>query len=88
MMNINWIVRLKNKTFWLAIIPAILLVAQIVTGWFGIDFAADLVGKEATKFINAVFAVLMILGVVNDPTTTGTGDSKQARTYKKPRSDI
>lgn len=87
-MKINWEVRLKNKTFWLALIPAILLIAQIVIGWFGVNFAADLVGQEATKLINAVFAVLVLLGIVNDPTTAGTSDSMQARTYKKPRSDL
>lgn len=87
-MKINWKVRVLNKTFWLTIIPAILLVAQIVAEWFGINFAADLVGEEAAKFINAVFAVLVILGVVNDPTTKGASDSQQARTYKKPREDV
>ena len=25
---INWIVRIKNKSFWLAIIPAVLLLVQ------------------------------------------------------------
>ncbi|SET84432.1 holin, phage phi LC3 family [Oceanobacillus limi] len=87
-MKINWKVRLVNKTFWLTFIPALLLLAQIVAGWFDISFAADLVEQEAIKFINALFAVLMILGVVTDPTTKGTSDSKQARTYKKPREDV
>lgn len=32
---INWKVRLKNKLFWLAIIPALLLLAQVVAGLFG-----------------------------------------------------
>lgn len=87
-MNINWKVRLKNKTFWLAIVPALLIVLQIVAGWFGHNIAADLIGAEAEKFINAVFAVLMLLGVVTDHTTVGTSDSQKARTYKKPRSDV
>ncbi|WP_099157260.1 phage holin [Virgibacillus ndiopensis] len=87
-MKINWKVRLKNKTFWLTIIPALLLVAQIVAGWFGIDFATEVFKQEAINFINAVFAVLVILGVVNDPTVAGTSDSKQARTYHKPRKDV
>ena len=29
-MKINWTVRLKNKTFWLALIPAVLLLVQAV----------------------------------------------------------
>ena len=34
-MKINLLVRLKNKTFWLAIIPALLLVVQTVASLFG-----------------------------------------------------
>ncbi|WP_121615198.1 phage holin [Virgibacillus halodenitrificans] len=86
-MKINWKVRLKNKTFWLAIVPALLLVAQIVSGWFGYDLAADLFTEEATKLINAVFVVLVLLGIVNDPTVAGTSDSKQALRYNKPKND-
>ncbi|RBO90596.1 phi LC3 family holin, partial [Paraliobacillus ryukyuensis] len=68
--------------------PALLLLAQIVTSWFGYNFAADLVGEEITRFINVVFAILTILGIVKDPTTKGLSDSKQAMTYIKPRDDI
>ncbi|WP_342745611.1 phage holin [Virgibacillus proomii] len=51
------------------------------------NIAADFINTEATKFINAVFAVLVILGIVNDPTTAGLNDSNQALNYKKPRKD-
>lgn len=37
--------------------------------------------------VNALFAVLTILGVVTDPTTAGISDSKQALTYDKPKKD-
>ncbi len=87
-MKINWRVRLLNKTFWLALIPALILLVQIVFNWFGFQFASELVENEAVKFINAVFLVLAVLGIVNDPTTKGLTDSNQARTYKKPRDDI
>ncbi len=43
---------------------------------------------KATKFINAVFVVLALLGIVADPTTKGVSDSERAKTYKKPRGDI
>ena len=39
-MNINWIVRVKNKAFWVAIIPAVLLLVQVVAAVFG--FTLDL----------------------------------------------
>lgn len=87
MKGVNWRVRLANRTFWLALIPAVLLVVQIVAGWFGVDFAADLIGEELTKFVNAVFSVLVILGIVVDPTTSGVKDSAQAMTYVKPRKE-
>ena len=35
MSKINWLVRIKNKNFWLAIIPAILLLVQAVAALFG-----------------------------------------------------
>ena len=84
-MKINWKVRAKNKFFWLAMVPAFLLVAQIVAGWFGYELAADLIGEEAANFINAVFALLVILGVVVDPTTDGVEDSDQAMHYQYPK---
>ncbi|PIC73714.1 phage holin [Sporosarcina sp. P17b] len=86
-MKINWKVRAKNKLFWLALVPAFLLVVQIIAGWFGYEFAADLVGEEAAALINAVFALLAILGIVVDPTTDGTDDSDQAMRYQEPRKD-
>ncbi|GIP65525.1 hypothetical protein J32TS6_40800 [Virgibacillus pantothenticus] len=44
-------------------------------GGFDYNLAADLINTEATKFINAMFGVLVILGIVNDPTTKGLSDS-------------
>ncbi|WP_077301555.1 phage holin [Virgibacillus pantothenticus] len=86
-MRINWKVRVKKKSFWLTLVPAIVLLMQVVGNWFGYDVAAELLNEEAAKFINAVFAVLVILGIVNDPTTSGLSDSKQALNYTKPRKD-
>lgn len=84
---INWKVRLKNKQFWLAVIPAVALVAQAVAAVFGytIDLTT-LVGK-LQAVVNAVFALLVILGVVVDPTTAGVSDSKRAMTYDEPWKD-
>lgn len=86
-MKINWKVRARNKMFWLTLVPAFLLVLQIVASWFGYTLAADLVGEEAARFINALFAFLAILGIVVDPTTDGVDDSEQALKYEKPRKD-
>ena len=86
-MKINWTVRIKNKTFWLALVPAVLLLIQVVAAVFGIDLNLDALGDKLLAVVNALFAVLTILGVVTDPTTAGVSDSKQAMEYDKPRAD-
>ncbi len=86
-MKINWTVRLKNKTFWLALVPALLLLAQVVAAVFGYELHIDALGDKLTAVINALFAVLTILGVVTDPTTAGVSDSAQAMQYETPRED-
>ena len=86
-MKINFLVRLKNKAFWLAVIPAIALVVQAVAALFGytIDLTT-LVGK-LQAVVNAVFALLVILGIVVDPTTAGIEDSNRAMSYTEPWKD-
>ena len=86
-MKINWKVRIKNKVFWLALIPAVLLLIQVVAAVFDIDLNLDALGDKLLAVVNALFAVLAILGVVTDPTTAGVSDSKQAMEYEKPRAD-
>lgn len=82
---INWTVRLKNKSFWVAIIPAVLLLVQVVAAVFGFTLDLGGMGNKLLDVVNAVFSVLVILGVVTDPTTQGIGDSKQALTYTDPK---
>lgn len=86
-MKINWIVRIKNKQFWMAVIPALALVVQAVAAVFGytLDFST-LVGK-ILAVVDAVFALLVILGIAVDPTTKGVGDSERALGYEKPWDD-
>ena len=86
-MKINWKVRIKNKVFWLALIPALLLLAQVVAAVFGYELHIEAIGDKLTAVINALFAVLTILGIVTDPTTAGISDSRQAMEYEKPRAD-
>lgn len=86
-MNINWKVRLASKAFWVAIIPALLLLVQAIAAVFGYTLALDGIEARLLDLVNAVFAVLVILGIVNDPTTAGLSDSKLAMSYTKPRED-
>lgn len=84
---INWKVRIKNKTFWLSLIPALLLLAQAVAAVFGVSIDLSAMGDKLLAVVNAIFAVLAILGVVADPTTAGVSDSALAMTYDKPKED-
>lgn len=84
---INWQVRIKNKNFWLTLIPAVLLLVQVVAAVFGIAIDLGELGNRLLDVVNAVFAVLVILGVVTDPTTDGIGDSLRALGYEAPYKD-
>lgn len=86
-MNINWTVRIKNKTFWLALIPAVLLLIQVVAAVFGFTLDLGDLGDKLIAVVNALFAVLVILGIVTDPTTEGIRDSSQALTYTEPKKE-
>ena len=81
---INWKVRIRNKLFWSELIPALALVVQAVASVFGwtLDFTT-LVGK-LLAVVDAVFALLVIMGIVVDPTTAGVGDSARAMSYEEP----
>ena len=84
-MSINWKVRLRNKTFWLSLIPAVLLLVQVVAAVFGYTLDLGDLGNKLLAVVNALFAVLSILGVVTDPTTKGVSDSEQALSYEEPK---
>lgn len=82
---INWKVRIKNKNFWLAIVPAILLLAQAVLNVFGVVVDFNLLSGKLIAVVEAAFVVLTILGIVADPTTEGIADSALAMTYEIPK---
>lgn len=84
---INWKVRIKNKNFWIALIPAVLLLVQVIAAVFGYTLDLGELGNKLLAVVNALFAVLTILGIVTDPTTAGIGDSKQAFTYETPKKE-
>ncbi len=86
-MNINWKVRMKNKGFWLSLVPAVLLLIQVVGAVFGYTLELGELGNRLLAVVNAVFSLLAILGVVTDPTTQGFGDSTRALGYQAPYRD-
>ena len=83
-MSVNWKVRFSNPNFWLSLIPAVFLLIQVCAPPFGYEWDFAVLNQQAAAIVNAVFGVLAIMGVVNDPTTAGVNDSDRAMTYESP----
>ena len=84
---LNWKVRIKNKAFWLALVPALLLLVQAGAAVFGLAIDLGELGNRLLSFVNAAFVLLSLLGVINDPTTQGLSDSQRAMSYDRPKED-
>lgn len=83
-MKINWRIRLQHKPFLLALFSLILLLAQQVAAIFGYDLTG-VMSEQLTSILNTVLSILVLMGVVVDPTTRGTKDSERALMYRRPR---
>ena len=83
-MKINWKIRILDQQFWLEIVPAVLLLVQVVAQLLGFELNLSELGSKLVSVINAVFVVLTIIGVVRDPTTPGMSDSERAMQYVEP----
>ena len=82
-MKINWKVRFKNKPFLVSLFAGALLLAQQVGGAFGFVMPVE-ISEQLTAIFNSILGLLVLLGIVVDPTTESVTDSKQALTYNKP----
>ena len=67
----DWKVRFKNKTFWVALMSAIVLLTQQL----GLEVFPD----NIMDIANTALLILVILGVVADPSTQGLLDSYKGR---------
>ena len=91
-MNINWKIRLKNPSFWVSVIIAVVtpvfaytgLTAQDMTTWSAVW---DIIKSAASNPYVLLMAAVSVYNAVIDPTTTGVTDSAQALTYDEPNSD-
>ena len=83
-MMINLKVRILNKTFLITLVPALALLLQAFLAVFNIRLELGDTTEKLLVFINALFAVFVIVGIVNDPTTSGVSDSTRAMTYERP----
>lgn len=84
-MNINWKLRLKNKTTLTALIMALVALVYQVLGVCGV--VPRVAQDQVTTIVSMVINILCLLGIVVDPTTAGVGDSERAMTYKEPRKE-
>ena len=78
-MQINWKVRLRNKT-WLASVLA-LMVSFVYDLLAMADYVPPLSEDWLLSLIQTLLTLLTALGVVIDPTTDGAADSDRAMTY-------
>ena len=70
---INWKVRFRNRNWVIAFISQILIVAQMVLAGLHslglVDFQiTDAIQNSILTFVNAIFVLLSMLGLVQDPT--------------------
>lgn len=85
MKSINWKVRFKKKSFWVAIISAIALFINNITQAVGLDYSSQV--EQGVSILTSILTVLAGIGVVIDPTTAKLGDTGIAQTYAKPRDE-
>ena len=77
--------RLQNKTTLAALIATIVAFVYQVLGIFGVVPAIS--QDTIITGVGIVLNILVCIGVVIDPTTSGVKDSEQAMTYENPKGD-
>ena len=78
MNKINWKLRLQNKVTLIALLGAVFLMSQ----QFGFE-----IPQNIQNGVNTFVYILVLLGVVTDPTTAGITDSERALIYTEPSED-
>lgn len=82
-MKINWKLRLQNKTTLLTLIALCVTFVYQLLGLFGV--VPTVSQDEIVNTIGLLVNILVVLGVVVDPTTAGVGDSTNALNYQSPK---
>ena len=85
-MKINWKVRFRNKVWLLTFITAVL--ALIYRVCEVLNIAPQIEQEKLMELASMLVGVLVLLGVVTDPTTQGTKDSDLAMSYTKPANKL
>ncbi|MBQ8900847.1 MAG: phage holin [Akkermansia sp.] len=82
-MDINWKLRFQNKATLTAIVLGVVALVYQILGLLGITPAVS--ENEIINIVGMVINLLVLLGVVVDPTTAGVGDSDLAKSYEQPK---
>ena len=85
MKKINWKVRCSNKTFWVTLIPVLIILITDILDLFDIKVDLSALQDKILNIVSIIFIALGILGITNDPTTRGLKDSDQAMQYEEPK---
>lgn len=86
--KINWKVRFRNKVWVMGFIGALFVLASAVLNLFGIHFDFANVQQNVYAVVEALFGVLVVIGVVTDGTTSSWADSSAALTYEYPKPSV
>lgn len=81
-MKINLKLRLQNKQFIIAIVSAILLLVGQIAELFGYAFSGE-TSQAVMATVNTVLSILVAVGVVQDPTTSGLSDDAEVLATEK-----
>ncbi|MGI6721048.1 MAG: phage holin [Anaerovoracaceae bacterium] len=78
----NWKLRFKNKATLAAIVAAVIALVYQTLGIAGV--VPSVSEQTVVNIAGEVINLLVLLGIVVDPTTEGFGDSELAMDYEKP----
>ncbi len=79
---INWAVRFKNKQWVMSLISLIVVFIYNLLNLFGISPVVE--QSTILKLAEIILLILGSIGVIQDPTTHGLGDSQRALGYTTP----
>lgn len=73
-MKIKWIKRLQNKATLTALAAGVVALIYQILGWCGV--VPQVTAEDITNAISTLINLLVLLGIVVDPTTPGVSDSE------------
>lgn len=79
----NWMLRFQNKATLVALVAAV--VAFVYQGFAMFGYVPPISSNDIIDWAGLLINVLVILGIVVDPTTNGVKDSDVALEYTEPR---